>query len=141
MFGEIAHPERKRLLKRILVVEDNALNMKLLNDVLEAHGYDVVKTAQGSEAVRLARHQRPDLILMDLQLPDISGFDATRLLKNTLETRHIPVVAVTAFAMIDDERRARASGCDAYLAKPIRLREFIELVDDFIGPALGPTTH
>jgi len=120
--------------KRILIVEDNELNMKLLNDVLEAHGYTVLKAGEGRVAVELARQYRPDLILMDLQLPDISGLDATRLIKGDEETRSIPIVAVTAFAMAGDERRALDCGCDAYLAKPIILREFLDLVADFIGP-------
>ena len=124
--------------KRILIVEDNELNMKLLNDVLEAHGYDVVKAARGAEALELARQARPDLILMDLQLPDISGLDATRRLKGDPETNSIPVIAVTAFAMAGDESRARDAGCDGYLPKPIVLREFLDLVGDFIGPAASP---
>src|SRR5271170_3025256 len=86
--------------KRILVVEDNELNMKLLNDVLEAHGYEVMSTQRGEVAVEWARQHRPDLILMDLQLPDLSGLDATRRLKADAETRAIPVIAVTAFAMV-----------------------------------------
>src|SRR5687767_7829899 len=85
--------------KRVLIVEDNALNMKLLRDVLEAFGYETITTGEGMEGVALACEQRPDLILMDLQLPDISGYDAVRRLKNHPLTRTIPVVAVTAFAM------------------------------------------
>ena len=110
--------------KRILIVEDNELNMKLLRDVLEAYGYATITTGEGAAALALAREQRPDLILMDLQLPDISGFDAVRRLKDHEETRTIPIVAVTAFAMVGDERKALTSGCDAYLAKPILLRDF-----------------
>ncbi|HEU0219088.1 MAG TPA: response regulator [Stellaceae bacterium] len=119
--------------KRILVVEDNELNMKLLNDVLEAHGYDVLSTGRGEVAVEWAREYHPDLILMDLQLPDLSGLEATRLLKSDAETRDIPVIAVTAFAMAGDERRALAHGCNAYVAKPIVLREFLNLIAGFIG--------
>jgi two-component system cell cycle response regulator DivK len=124
--------------KRILIVEDNELNMKLLWDVLEAYGYVTIATAEGAVAVTLARKKRPDLILMDLQLPDISGYDAVRRLKSDEETRTIPVVAVTAFAMVGDERKALTSGCDGYLAKPILLREFLELVERFIGEARAP---
>ena len=123
--------------KRILVVEDNELNMKLLNDVLEAHGYEVMSTGRGAVAVDWARHYRPDLILMDLQLPDLSGLDATRQLKADVETRGIPIIAVTAFAMAGDEKRALAHGCDAYVAKPIVLRDFLNLVAGYIGPAEG----
>ena len=125
-------------MKRILIVEDNELNMKLLRDVLEAYGYATITTAQGAASLALARENRPDLILMDLQLPDISGYDAVRQLKDHEETRLIPVVAVTAFAMIGDERKALTCGCDAYLAKPILLRDFLNLVEKFIGTAAGP---
>ena len=121
--------------KRILIVEDNELNMKLLRDVLEAYGYATITTAEGTTALTLARESRPDLILMDLQLPDISGYDAVRRLKDDAETRPIPVVAVTAFAMVGDESKALTSGCDAYLAKPILLRDFLNLVERFIGTA------
>ena len=124
--------------KRVLIVEDNPLNMKLLRDVLEAHGYDTIATGEGGAALTLAREHLPDLILMDLQLPDISGFDAVRQLKDHAPTRGIPVVAVTAFAMSGDERKALTSGCDGYVAKPISLHKFIEVVERFIGEAGGP---
>src|SRR5580700_9485739 len=98
--------------KRILVVEDNELNMKLLNDVLEAHGYVVLATGEGAVAVAWAQQYRPDLILMDLQLPDMSGLEVTRQLKADPETTSIPIVAVTAFAMAGDEKKALEHGCD-----------------------------
>jgi two-component system cell cycle response regulator DivK len=119
--------------KRILVVEDNELNMKLLNDVLEAHGYEVLSTGRGEVAVEWAREYHPDLILMDLQLPDLSGLEATQQLKSDANTHDIPVIAVTAFAMAGDEKKALAHGCDAYVAKPIVLREFLNLIAGFIG--------
>ena len=119
--------------KRILVVEDNELNMKLLNDVLEAHGYEVLSTGRGEVAVQWAREYRPDLILMDLQLPDLSGLEATQQLKADAKTHDIPVIAVTAFAMAGDEKKALAHGCDAYVAKPIVLREFLNLIAGFMG--------
>src|SRR6266704_3273073 len=121
--------------KRILIVEDNELNQKLLRDVLDAYGYVTITPAEGAASLALARETRPVLILMNLQLPDISGFDAVRQLKDHEETRSIPVVAVTAFAMIGDERKALTCGCDAYLAKPILLRDFLNLVEKFIGGA------
>jgi two-component system, cell cycle response regulator DivK len=124
--------------RRVLIVEDNELNLKLLRDVLEAHGYATLATAEGSAALPLARNERPDLILMDLQLPDISGLDAVRQLKDHKETRSIPVVAVTAFAMVGDERKALTSGCDAYVAKPIVLRDFLEIVERFVGTGNMP---
>jgi two-component system, cell cycle response regulator DivK len=119
--------------KRILIVEDNELNMKLLNDVLEARGYVIIPSSQGGAAVALAREHRPHLILMDIQLPDISGLEATRQLKQHEDTRGIPIIAVTAFAMAGDERRALESGCDGYVSKPIMLRPFLETIEKFIG--------
>ena len=124
--------------KRILVVEDNELNMKLLNDVLEAHGYDVLSTGEGAVAIEWAKQYHPDLILMDLQLPDMSGLDATRQLKADEATRDIPVIAVTAFAMAGDEKKALDHGCDAYVAKPIVLRDFLHLIAGFVGAPAGP---
>jgi two-component system cell cycle response regulator DivK len=124
--------------KRILVVEDNELNMKLLNDVLEAHGYDVLSTGEGAVAVAWARQYRPDLILMDLQLPDMSGLEVARQLKAGNDTASIPIVAVTAFAMAGDEKKALEHGCDAYVAKPIDLRNFLDLVGRFIGKPGDP---
>src|SRR5215472_8676099 len=124
--------------KRILIVDDNELNMKLLNDVLEADGYEIIKTDSGLAVIELARQHRPDLILMDIQLPDISGLDAVRQLKQDAQTKAIPVIAVTAFAMAGDERRALDSGCDGYIAKPIMLREFLMTVESFLGR--GPIT-
>ena len=124
--------------KRILVVEDNELNMKLLNDVLEAHGYNVLSTGEGAVAVAWARQYRPDLILMDLQLPDMSGLDVTRQLKADEDTASIPIVAVTAFAMAGDEKKALDHGCDAYVAKPIDLRNFLDLIAGFIGKPSDP---
>jgi two-component system cell cycle response regulator DivK len=131
--AETSHPAGKH----ILVVEDNELNMKLLNDVLEAHGYMVKSTSQGAVAIEWAREHRPDLILMDIQLPDMSGLDATRRLKADPATRDIPVIAVTAFAMAGDERKALDHGCDAYVAKPIVLRSFLNLIAGFIGVPEG----
>lgn len=119
--------------KRILVVEDNELNMKLLNDVLEAHGYDVLTTGEGAVAFVWARQYRPDLILMDLQLPDMSGLEVTRQLKADPDTSSIPIVAVTAFAMAGDEKKALEHGCDGYVAKPINLRNFLDLIAAFVG--------
>ena len=128
---------RQSATKRILIVEDNALNLKLLHDVLEAHGYATVTTGEGRAALPLAREHQPDLILMDLQLPDISGLDAVAELKTDESTREIPVVAVTAFALTGDEHKALAGGCDGYLSKPIALRGFLDLVERFIGARDG----
>ncbi len=117
----------------VLIVEDNELNMKLFRDLLEAHGYQTVGTRNGIEAVGLARQHRPDLILMDIQLPEVSGLDVTRWIKDDPELQTIPVVAVTAFAMKGDEERIRQGGCEAYLSKPISVGKFIETVRRFAG--------
>jgi two-component system cell cycle response regulator DivK len=133
MLGVPANPA-----KRILVVEDNELNLKLLNDVLEAHGYDVLTTGEGAVAIAWARQYRPDLILMDLQLPDMSGLEVTRQLKASPDTSSIPIVAVTAFAMAGDEKKALDHGCDAYVAKPIDLRSFLDLIAEYVGTPSAP---
>ena len=119
------------LKKKVLIVEDNELNMKLFNDLLEAYGYETVQTRSGLEAFDLARKHKPDLILMDIQLPGISGLDISRNLKNDTELQHIPIVAVTAFAMKGDEERILEGGCQAYLSKPISVSNFIEVVKKF----------
>ena len=121
--------------KTVLIVEDNELNMKLFHDLLEAHGYQTVGTRNGIEALDLARKHRPDLILMDIQLPEVSGLEVTKWLKDDPELKAIPVVAVTAFAMKGDEERIREVGCEAYLSKPISVGKFIETIRHFLGNA------
>ena len=121
--------------KTVLVVEDNELNMKLFHDLLEAHGYATVQTRNGVEVMNLAREHRPDLILMDIQLPEVSGLEVTRWLKDDEELRSIPVIAITAFAMKGDEERIREGGCEAYLSKPISVAKFIETIRRFLGSA------
>lgn len=118
--------------KRILVVEDNELNMKLFHDLLEAHGYDVLQTRDGMEALKVVRAEKPDLILMDIQLPEVSGLEVTKWIKEDDEVKHIPVIAVTAFAMKDDESKILDGGCDAYIPKPISVSNFIETVRKFV---------
>ncbi len=120
--------------KSVLIVEDNELNMKLFNDLLEANGYQVIQTRDGLSALDLARKHKPDLILMDIQLPEVSGIEVTKWLKEDDELRHIPVIAVTAFAMKGDEEKMREGGCDAYIAKPISVGKFIETVKQFLEP-------
>jgi two-component system cell cycle response regulator DivK len=116
------------LAKTVLIVEDNELNMKLFHDLLEAHGYDIVGTRDGIEVLDLARAHRPDLILMDIQLPTVSGLEVTKWIKGDPELRRIPVVAVTAFAMRGDEERILQGGCEAYLSKPISIARFMETI-------------
>ena len=119
--------------KTVLVVEDNELNMKLFHDLLEASGYNILQTRNGLEAIDIARAHRPDLILMDIQLPEVSGLEVTKWIKEDDDLRAIPVIAVTAFAMKGDEERIREGGCEAYLSKPISVGKFIETVRRFIG--------
>ncbi len=120
--------------KTILIVEDNELNLKLFRDLLKANGFDTVETNEGIEAVGLARNAKPDLIIMDIQLPEISGLDITRKIKSDPEMKHIPVIAVTAFAMKDDEDKILQAGCEAYLSKPIAIDQFLNTVRRFIEP-------
>ena len=107
--------------KRILVVEDNDLNRKLFCDVLKAHGYAVEPCADGLLALDAARQFVPNLIIMDIQLPEVSGLDLTRWIKDDSAIRDIPIMAVTAFAMRQDERLVREAGCEAYMSKPIQM--------------------
>lgn len=118
--------------KKVLIVEDNELNMKLFHDLLEAHGYETLQTRDGLKALDIAREHRPDLILMDIQLPEVSGLEVTKWIKDDEDLAAIPVVAVTAFAMKGDEERIRQGGCEAYLSKPITVSTFIETVRRFL---------
>lgn len=121
--------------KTILIVEDNTLNMKMLADLLGSQGYAVLQAEDGEPGFCMAKLHRPDLILMDIQLRDISGLEVTRRLREDPETKDIPVVAVTAFAMRGDAERLLAGGCVGYVPKPISPRRFLDTVRDFIGPA------
>jgi two-component system cell cycle response regulator DivK len=125
----------RRAAKTVLIVEDNELNMKLFHDLLDAYGYLTIQTRNGLDALTLARVHRPDLILMDIQLPEVSGLEVTRWLKEDEELRDIPVVAVTAFAMKGDEERIRSGGCEAYVSKPISVGVFLDTVRKFVGDA------
>jgi two-component system, cell cycle response regulator DivK len=118
--------------RKILIVEDNILNMKLFNDVLIAHGYETLQSRDGTEALTLARRHRPDLILMDIQLPEVSGLQVTKWLKEDKDLQMIPVVAITAFAMKGDEQKIREGGCEGYIAKPISIAGFLRMVERFL---------
>ncbi|MEG3176467.1 response regulator [Sphingomonas sp. RB3P16] len=114
--------------KRVLVVEDNELNLKLFCDLLRAHEYDTEGVRDGREAVQRARGFAPDLIVMDIQLPHVSGYELIQHLKADSELRAIPIMAVTAYAGREDEERIRAVGADAYVSKPISLMRFVDAV-------------
>lgn len=122
--------------KKILIVEDNDLNLKLFRDLLGANGYLTFETKEGIEAVSLTRNVMPDLIVMDIQLPEISGLDVTRKIKADATIRHIPILAVTAFAMKDDEEKILAAGCEAYLSKPIAIDVFLATIRRFLEPLI-----
>jgi two-component system cell cycle response regulator DivK len=124
-----------KMAKTVLIVEDNELNMKLFHDLLEAHGYRTLQSRNGFDAMDVARADRPDLILMDIQLPEVSGLEVTKWLKEDDDLRSIPVIAVTAFAMKGDEERIRQGGCEAYISKPISVAKFLETVKSYLGDA------
>jgi two-component system, cell cycle response regulator DivK len=121
------------LRRRVLIVEDNDLNMKLFNDLLVAHGYDTLQTKDGVEALALARQHRPDLILMDIQLPEVSGLEVTKWIKEDKSLSMIPIIAVTAFAMKGDREKVRDGGCEDYIAKPISVASFLQTVERFLS--------
>jgi len=120
--------------KKILIVEDNDLNLKLFRDLLGANGFVTFETKEGIEAISLTRQTMPDLIIMDIQLPEISGLDVTRKIKADKDIQHIPIIAVTAFAMKDDEEKIMAAGCEAYLSKPIAIDDFLATIRRFLEP-------
>lgn len=119
--------------KKVLIVEDNELNMKLFSDLLDAHGFETCQTREGLKAISLAKEFRPDLILMDIQLPEVSGLEVTKWIKDDKSLAGIPIIAVTAFAMKGDEKRIRDGGCEAYIAKPINVSSFLETIRKFIN--------
>jgi two-component system cell cycle response regulator DivK len=119
--------------KRILVIEDTEDNRQILGDLLSSAGYELIEAVDGLEGVATAEREQPDLILMDIQLPEISGLEVTKWIKEDDDLRAIPVIAVTAFAMKGDEERIRQGGCEAYLSKPISVGKFIETIRHFLG--------
>ncbi len=116
--------------KKVLVVEDNELNMKLFCDLLDAFGFEAVKSIDGLRAVEMAKEIHPDLIIMDIQLPEVSGLDLARWIKDDDVVGNIPILAVTAFAMRQDEEDVKAAGCEAYMTKPIQMTPFIKMVEE-----------
>lgn len=119
--------------KTVLIVEDNELNMKLFRDLLEAHGIATIETRNGMEVLGIAREKKPDLILMDIQLPEVSGLDVTKWLKSDEALKSIPVIAVTAFAMKGDEEKIRQGGCEDYISKPISVSRFVEVIQTYLN--------
>ena len=121
--------------KRILVVDDHEDNRKILHDLLTSAGYEIVEAVSGTEGVALAKLHRPDLILMDIQLPEMDGYEATRLIKSEAALKLIPVIAVTSYALSGDDAKAFAAGCIGYVTKPFSTRQLLAIVRDHIGPA------
>lgn len=120
-------------MKVILIIEDDPKSLKLIRDLLRASGYTIIEATDGRQGVELAKAQKPDLILMDIQMPVIDGFEATRILKADGGTKDIPVVALTAYAMQGDEEKMRKAGCDGYIAKPIDTKEFLKMVAEYLA--------
>lgn len=117
---------------KVLVVEDNELNMKLFHDLLEAYHIETIEARDGKNVLALAREHRPDLILMDIQLPEVSGLEVTKWLKSDPDLKSIPVIAVTAFAMKGDEKKIREGGCEDYISKPISIVKFMETIQKYL---------
>src|SRR3979409_914624 len=132
--NQMFQPQRNGAVpKTVRIVEDNELNMKLFHDLIQAHGYNILQTKDGMEALKLARLHKPDLILMDIQLPEVSGLEVTKWIKEDDNLKSIPIIAVTAFAMKGDEEKIREGGCEAYIAKPISVANFLETVERFLS--------
>jgi two-component system cell cycle response regulator DivK len=119
--------------KRILIVEDQEDNRRILRDALSTVGYDLIEAFNGEDGVRLAQSERPDLILMDIQLPKMDGYEATQQIKSIAELKTIPIIAVTSYALSGDEAKARAAGCDGYIAKPYSPREVLAKVRKYLS--------
>lgn len=119
--------------KTILVVEDQADNRKILRDLLTNSGFEVLEALDGAEGIRLAQSQQPDLILMDIQLPGIDGYEATRTIKDDKNLNDIPIIVVTSYALSGDEKKAYEAGCDAYVAKPYSPRQLLSMVKEFLS--------
>jgi two-component system, cell cycle response regulator DivK len=118
--------------KRILVIEDTEDNRRIFRDLLVPSGYELIEAVDGAQGVAIASTEKPDLILMDIQLPIVDGYEATRRIKANPELRHIPIIAVTSYALSGDEEKSRAAGCDGYLAKPFSLQQVLDAVHNFL---------
>jgi len=119
-------------MKRVLVIEDNDINLYLMRTILEKLGHHVIEAQDGINGVKLAKMERPDLILMDIQLPGLDGYEATKKIRAMEETKDIPIIAITSYAMVGDKEKILAAGCTAYLEKPIKPKFFIEELKKYI---------
>jgi len=123
---------------KVLIVEDNPLNMRLIEMILKSKNYTLLKATDGEEALDIATREHPDLVLMDIRLPKVSGLEVTRRLKKDPGFSHIPIIALTAHAMKGDEEKAIEAGCDSYVSKPINTRQLPRLVADMLLPHQKP---
>ena len=123
--------------KRILIIEDQDDNRAIMRDLLGAAGYELIEATDGGEGVELARKERPDLILMDIQLPVLDGYEATRRIRTYAELKTVPIIAVTSYALSGDEAKTRAAGCDGYVAKPFSPRELLAKVREYLPLEVG----
>jgi two-component system cell cycle response regulator DivK len=121
------------MVKTILIVEDQPMNLKLARDLLQRFGYETLEAINGEQGVALANSMKPDLILMDIMMPKMDGLEATRIIKADIKTKHIPIIALTSYAMKGDRERTIDAGCDAYLAKPIDIQELLNIVRKYLG--------
>ena len=118
--------------KTILVIEDNEINLKLVRSLLQIGGFNILEATNAETGIEIAREQQPDLVLMDIQLPGMDGLEATSILKNDTATNHIPIIAITSYAMDGDKKKAREVGCDCYISKPINTRTFLDEIRKFL---------
>ena len=116
----------------VLIIEDNELNMKLVRSMLQLAHYGIIEAQNAEDGIKLARKHLPNLILMDVQLPGIDGLDATRIIKKDPSLAHIPIVALTSYAMQGDEEKAMSAGCSGYIAKPIDTRNFLDFLSQYL---------
>ena len=124
-------------MKKVLLVDDNPANMHLVRFILKKHGYEVIEAINGLDGVKAAIEEHPDLVLMDIQLPDIHGLEATKRIKESREAGKIPVIALTSYAMTGDKERALEAGCDGYISKPISVDTFIAHIEQYLPVTSG----
>jgi two-component system cell cycle response regulator DivK len=118
--------------KTILIVEDEPKNMKLLRDLLQRFGYEILEASDGEQGVKSAGEKMPDLILMDIMMPKMDGLEATRIIKADIKTKHIPIIALTSYAMKGDREKTIEAGCDGYIAKPIDIKEVLKTIETYL---------
>lgn len=130
--SEVGSQNEGSVMKKILIVEDNEQNRRLMRDILKYYGYEIIEAENGEEGIKMAKTHKPDLILMDMQMPVMDGFAATQILKNDGETKNIKIIAVTSFAMVGDKEKILGAGADDYMAKPIDTRQLPKIVENML---------